>query len=73
MGGQWTDSDKLAGRWMDLRSPDGNGNVLVHFEVLVLNACLVDFDALDRNDTFLWSEEPRRGGRVREKEPKSLR
>ena len=58
---------KLAGRQMDLRSP--NSNALVHFEVLVLDACLVDFDALDRNDTFFWSEEPRRSRRVREKEP----
>ena len=51
----------------NLHSP--NGNVLVYFEVLVLDACLVDFDALDRNDTFFWSKEPRRSRRVREKEP----
>ena len=46
-----------------------NGNVLVYFEVLVLDPSLVHLDALDRNNALLGREEPRVRRRVREEEP----
>ena len=47
----------------------GGRHVLVELEVLVLDASLVDLDALNRDDTLLGREEPRVGGRVGEEEP----